>query len=96
MEQPHKVVARILSVRGTCEARHEAGQEFDLSGDVVVGYSGKPNTLCQALYCAIYPSYRTLRFGGTFPWEKDTDVARVACPDPDNPVTVELRRIREV
>jgi uncharacterized repeat protein (TIGR04076 family) len=34
-------------------------------------------------------------FGGSFPWEKDPDVTTVACPDPDNPVVFELRRLRQ-
>jgi len=34
-------------------------------------------------------------YGGAFPWESDPDVARAACPDADNPVVFELRRLRE-
>jgi hypothetical protein len=38
---------------------------------------------------------RVLRFGGELPWEEDRDTAHVACPDPLNPLIMELRRIRE-
>jgi uncharacterized repeat protein (TIGR04076 family) len=95
MKSPAKVVMKILSVKGTCEAKHEVGQEFDLSGDFTLGMSGCPNTICPSLFYAIYPNYRVLRFGGSFPWDKDPNVTQVACPDPLNPVVVQLRRIQE-
>jgi uncharacterized repeat protein (TIGR04076 family) len=95
MKIPAKVVMKILSVKGTCEAKHKAGQEFDLSGDMTVGMSGQPKVICTALFDAIYPNYRVLRFGGSLPWEQDPDVVHVACPDPWNPVVVQLRRIKE-
>jgi len=37
---------------------------------------------------------RTLMFGGTFPWSPDPEAVTVACPDAENPVVFELRRIR--
>jgi uncharacterized repeat protein (TIGR04076 family) len=36
-----------------------------------------------------------LRHGGEFPWEENKDKAHVACPDPFNPVVMELRRVKE-
>lgn len=95
MSGPYKVLMKVISVRGTCEAAHQAGQEYDLGGDVTLGTSGKPGTLCQALYIAAYPNFRALKFGGSVPWEQDPDVIHVACPDPFNPVVVQLRRVRE-
>jgi uncharacterized repeat protein (TIGR04076 family) len=95
VKKPARVIMKIVSVTGSCESKHAAGQEFDLSGDVTLGYSGNPNTLCPALYYAIYPNLRLLRFGGSLPWERDKDAAEVACPDPLNPVVVHLRRIPE-
>jgi uncharacterized repeat protein (TIGR04076 family) len=34
-----------------------------------------------------------LEFGGSFPFEKNPDVAYAACPDGDNPVVFEIRRV---
>jgi uncharacterized repeat protein (TIGR04076 family) len=34
-------------------------------------------------------------FGGRLPWSEDPDTAIVACPDAENPLVFELRRIRE-
>jgi uncharacterized repeat protein (TIGR04076 family) len=95
MAEPAKVILKVLSVNGRCDACHSAGQEFDLSGDITLGYSGKPGVICQALFYSIYPAYRTLKFGGSLPWEKDPDVAHVVCSDPFNPVVVELIRVKE-
>ena len=95
MANPSKVVMKIISVKGTCAAKHQVGQEFDLGGDFTVGMSGDPKTICTGLFYAIYPNYRVLRFGGSLPWEQNPDVAHVACPDPDNPVVIQLKRIPE-
>jgi len=95
MKIPAKVVMKVVSVKGTCEAKHEVGQEFDLSGDFTVGVSGHPKAICTALFYAIYPNYRVLRFGGSLPWEKDPDIIHVACPDPFNPVVIQLQRVKD-
>jgi uncharacterized repeat protein (TIGR04076 family) len=95
MADPIKVVLKITSVKGTCAAGHKVGDEFDLSKDFIVGYSGNGKALCPAALYAAYPNWRILRFGGELPWAEDKDMTQVACPDPLNPVVMELRRIRE-
>jgi uncharacterized repeat protein (TIGR04076 family) len=92
---PCKVILKIVSVRGTCIAGHEVGQEFDLGDGLILGYSGGAKTLCPSVYHAIFPGYRVLRHGGIHPWEKDEDILTIPCPDPFNPVIMELRRIDE-
>ena len=94
MAGPFKVVMKIHSVKGICEAKHHEGQEFDLSGEVTLGLTGSPKGICPVLYYAIFPNFRVLRFGGAFPWEEE-GVAHVACPDPFNPVVAQLRRVKE-
>ena len=94
MTNPSKVVLKITSVKGTCMAGHQVGDEFDLSKDFTLGYSGGGNVLCPGAFYAMFPHWRVLRFGGEFPWEIDKDTAHVACPDPLNPLIMELRRIK--
>jgi len=94
MANPEKVILRIVSVKGTCAAGHFAGQEFDLGKDFLLGVSGDPQALCPSAFHAIFPSWRVLRHGGEFPWEKDRDKTTIACPDPFNPVVMELRRVK--
>ena len=93
MDNPAKVICKIISVKGTCHAGHREGQEFDLSQNFLVGVSaGDGKALCPAAFNAAYSYWRVLRYGGEFPWEKDKDVGYAACPDPFNPVVMELRR----
>jgi len=95
MANPEKVVLKIISVKGTCAAKHYVGQEFDLSKDFVLGLSGDTRALCPSAFNAIFPAWRVLRHGGEFPWEEDKDKTTIACPDPINPVVMELRRVKE-
>jgi uncharacterized repeat protein (TIGR04076 family) len=95
MSKSEKVILKIVSVKGTCNAGHREGQEFDLSKEFTLGITKDGKALCPSAFYAAFPYYRTLRFGGEFPWEKDKDLAHAACPDPFNPVVMELRRVKE-
>jgi uncharacterized repeat protein (TIGR04076 family) len=95
MANPEKVILKVVSVKGTCAAGHHVGQEFDLSKDFLLGLSGNPQAICPSAFHAIFPAWRVLRHGGEFPWENDRDTTTIACPDPFNPVVMELRRVKE-
>ena len=95
MPKSEKVILKILSVKGTCNAGHREGQEFDLTDEFTVGITKDGRALCPSAFHAAFPYYRTLRYGGEFPWEKNKDTAHVACPDPINPVVMELKRVKE-
>jgi len=88
MSDTYKTIARVISQKGTCEAGHKAGDEF------VVGEK-TPDNVCSFAFTSIFPFATVLKFGGSFPWEKDPDKATVACPDAENPVVFELRRVRK-
>jgi uncharacterized repeat protein (TIGR04076 family) len=90
-----RVVLKIVSVKGTCNAGHKVGQEFDLSKEFTLGYREDGKALCPSAFHAVFPAWRVLRFGGEMPWEENKDLAHVACPDPVNPVVMELKRIRD-
>ncbi len=94
MADPEKVILKIVSVKGTCAAGHREGQEFDLSGEFTLGYSKDGKALCPSAFYAAFPSWRVLRFHGELPWEKNKDLAHVACPDPFNPLIMELKRVK--
>lgn len=88
MTELYKVMARVVSQKGTCEAGLKVGDEFSVGEKT-------PDNICSFAYTAIFPFAVALMTGGSFPWEKDPDRTTVACPDPDNPVIIELRRIRQ-
>ncbi|MFC2122736.1 TIGR04076 family protein [Bacteroidota bacterium] len=81
-----EVIARVVSQKGTCEAGHKVGDEF-IVGEILL--SG----MCSWAFCSLFPFATVLKFGGSLPWESDPDVTTVACPDPENPVVFELRRV---
>lgn len=84
-----RVIAKVISQKGTCEAGHRVGDEFEIGQTT-------PEGMCSWAFYTIFPFAEPLEFGASFPWEKDSSKARVACPDPYNPVIFELRRMEEV
>jgi len=86
MVKQYRVVARVVSQKGTCAAGHKMGDEFVL-GDCT------PAGICSWAFYAVFPGAVALQYGGSFPWESDPDKALVACGDSENPVVFELRRI---
>jgi uncharacterized repeat protein (TIGR04076 family) len=82
-----KIIARVISQKGKCEAGHKVGDEF------LIDPLNTPAGMCPWAFYIIFLFAEPLQFGATFPWEKDPSKARVACPDADNPVIFELRRV---
>ena len=88
MAERYKVRVRVISQKGTCVAEHKVGDKWVISQKTPAG-------MCFSAYNAIYPNLRVLMFGGALPWETDPDVSTIACPDADNPVVFELKRLRK-
>ena len=84
---PDKIRATVVSLKGHCNNGHAVGQSWDIE-------SLTPAGICISAFTCIIPAMRVLRFGGEFPWAKDKGTAQVACPDAENPVVFELRRIK--
>jgi len=84
----YEVVARVVSQKGTCDAKHKVGDEW------VIG-TKTPEGMCLAAFYALIPSAWALMFGGSFPWGADPGTCTIACPDVDNPVVFELRRLQK-
>ena len=88
MAESYDVAVKVISQKGTCHAEHKVGDEW------CIGIK-TPDGICLPAFNALYPSLQVLRFGGVFPYSDDPDTAKEACPDPNNPVVFELRRIRK-
>jgi len=85
----YRVVGTIKSIKGRCDAGHKEGEQFELSG-----YSA--DGLCGFFYHDIFPYVVMLQFGGGFPEEwGGPEAVELCCLDPQNLVTMELRRIRD-
>jgi len=88
MAERYDVAVKVISQKGTCAAEHKVGDEWVITNKTSEG-------ICLSAFEAVFPSTRVLMFGGSFPWADDPDVATVTCPDPNNPVVFELRRLRK-
>lgn len=83
------VIARVIRQEGHCAAGHSVGDEVVFDGLTVQG------KVCLSALYSFLPKVFAMRYGAQFPWLKDKDVATHACPDPNNPVVFEIRRVRE-
>jgi uncharacterized repeat protein (TIGR04076 family) len=88
MAERYKVGIRVVSQIGSCVHEHRLGQEWLCEGKT-------PQGICIKAFSSLLPQIWFLRLGGSFPWEVDPGVTRIACPDPVNPVVFELRRLPE-
>lgn len=88
MSEWYQLKAKVISQKGHCETGHKVGDEF-IIGDLV------PAGMCSWAFFTLFPFASALQAGGAFHWEKDPDVTTVACPDAENPVVFELRRIKK-
>ncbi|MEO0226123.1 MAG: TIGR04076 family protein [candidate division WOR-3 bacterium] len=87
MKKTYKVRVRIKSIEGKCPMKFKVGQTWLIDKKT-------PGGMCQAAFHSIYSALRVFRFGGSHPWDKRRDITYVCCPDPENHVLYELRRIR--
>jgi uncharacterized repeat protein (TIGR04076 family) len=80
-----KIRLTILSQQGTCPFNLKVGQEFDVSG-------ATPEGMCPGAYNSALPTIFALRVNGQIPWAKADGSVHIACPDPENPVVMAIKR----
>ena len=80
-----RLIAKVISQKGTCVAGHKVGDEYVISDDT-------PTGMCAWAFYSLFPFATVLMYSGSFPWEIDPNKSTVACPDPNNPVVFELTR----
>lgn len=88
MQKAKKVHIRVISQKGTCKYNIKLGDEWIVDGITPAG-------ICLGARHNIYPNLRLLRYGGIMPQYPDPDVIKVVCPDIDNPIIFELRRLND-
>ena len=89
MAERYDVAIKVISQKGTCANEHKVGDEWVINAQLDKTTGG----ICLDAFGVLYPYFKTLMFGGSFPWSDDPDAATVACPDSKNPVVFELRRL---
>ena len=87
-DQIPTLVARVIRQKGHCGAGHQVGDEVVFDGQTVQG------RVCLDAMCAFLPWVLAMRYGVKFPWQEDKEAVICACPDAENPVIFEIRRVR--
>jgi uncharacterized repeat protein (TIGR04076 family) len=77
----------VKSQKGKCGFGHKVGDKIVFNGRTVEG------PICLSALSALMPDIYAMRFGAEFPWNKEKDVSHCPCPDHENPVVFEIRRL---
>jgi uncharacterized repeat protein (TIGR04076 family) len=83
------VEAVVKSQKGKCVFGHKVGDKIIFDGRTVKG------DICYSALMVLLPKVYAMRFGAVFPWTEDKDVIFNACPDGENPVVFEIRRVKK-
>jgi len=83
------VEAVVKSQKGKCSFGHKVGDKIVFDGKTVKG------DICYSALMVLMPKVYAMRFGAVFPWAEDKDVIFNACPDGENPVVFEIRRVKK-
>ena len=84
----YKVIGTIKSIKGRCSEGHKVGETFELNHLRNVH-------VCGNLFRSVYPNLWMLQTGGN-PWDDEEKLEKgllMRCPDIENEVTIELKRI---
>jgi uncharacterized repeat protein (TIGR04076 family) len=79
----------VKSQKGKCNFGHSVGDKIVFDGRTVKG------DICYSALMVLLPKVYAMRYDADFPWAEDKDVIFNACPDAENPVVFEIRRIKK-
>jgi uncharacterized repeat protein (TIGR04076 family) len=82
------VEVAVTSQKGKCAFGHKVSDKIVFDGRSVKG------DVCYSALTTLLPKVFAMRYGATFPWAQDRDVILCACPDAENPVIFEIRRVK--
>lgn len=83
------VEVTVRSQKGKCAFGHQVGDKIVFDGKSIKG------NICYSALMVLLPKVYAIRYGVEFPWSKNKDIICNACPDAENPVVFEIRRIRK-
>jgi uncharacterized repeat protein (TIGR04076 family) len=85
----YTIQLKVIRQQGHCELQHKVGDVITCTE------SGVEGRICfHALYSFV-PKVFAMMYDANFSWLEDPDVTTHACPDADNPVVFEVRRMKE-
>jgi uncharacterized repeat protein (TIGR04076 family) len=83
-----KLQVTIKDIEGT----GKCPQGFNKGDTWVIEKNITPANFCMSAFGTIYPTLRTMRYGGEHPWG-ESDVTYACCPDFHNLVIFEIKRL---
>ena len=86
---PCNVEVIVKSQKGKCAFGHDVGDRIVFDGKSVRG------DICYSALMVLLPKVYAMRYGADFPWSENKDAIFNACPDAENPVVFEIRRIKK-
>ncbi len=86
MSERFDVKITLVSQLRKCPAGHTIGDQFIVRQKTPAG-------LCLGAFSSLLPYLTTLRFGGSFPWEKNEGEGTFCCPDPNVVNVFHLERL---
>ena len=86
---PFDIEVTVTEVKRKCAFGYKVGDKIIFDGKKIKGDT------CYSALMTIFPKAYAMRYGAEFPWAKNKDLIHNACPDPENPVVFEIRRIRK-
>lgn len=89
IRMPYVIEVTVKNQKGKCALGHKVGDKIVFDGRSVRG------DICYSALMVLLPKIYAMRYGAEFPWSEDGDTIFNACPDPENPVVFEIRRIRK-
>jgi len=82
------VEVAVVSQKGKCAFGHKVGDKIVFDGRSVKG------DICYSALTVLLPKVFAMRYDASFPWAQDKGVIFNACPDGENPVVFEIRRVK--
>lgn len=79
----------VRGIKGKCIFGHRVGDRIVFDGKSVKG------DICYSALMVLLPKVFAMRYGAEFPWAEDKNAIVNACPDPENPVVFEIRRVKK-
>ena len=84
-----KIKVTVDSVAGKCPLGNKPGREIVIDQTTPAG-------ICISAFNSLNPAIQVLKYGGSFPWEENPDVACICCPDHVNRTVYKIERAEEV
>lgn len=88
MNDKYKFEVMVKSIKGKCFFGHKVGDKIYFDCRSIKG------EICYDALLSLLPYINAMRYGMDYPWAENKDIIPVACPDPDNLVVFEIKRIK--